>query len=403
MMKEFVILCVDDEDMVLRSLQRELNATLGKKYIIETATGGEDALELFQELQHEGHEIPVVISDHIMPGMKGADVLQRIHDMAPGTMTIMLTGQADMKAVIRAVNSANLYRYIAKPWERADLALTVKEAIRRYVQEKKLHKQNAILKNVKGVLEQKVKERTAQLEAQQWELQRSNASKDKFFSILARDLRNPFAGLLELTNSIVKNIGEFSQDEVKQHVETLRDSAGTVHTLIENLLAWAQLQQGTLPYNPSSLILRDLVEEIKLGLAPDITQKRLIIRNQLEKDVVAHADRQMLRMVLHNLISNAMKYSYPGGSVTVTGQMNGQEAILTIADRGIGIEADDLPKLFRLDARFSKEGTDGEKGTGLGLILCQALIEKNNGALKLESEIGRGTTVAVNIPHMPAT
>ena len=139
-MKELVILCVDDEDMVLRSLQRELNTTLGKKYIVETATSGEDALELFQELQDEGHEIPVVISDHIMPGMKGADLLQRIHDAAPRTMKIMLTGQADMKAVIRAVNSANLYRYIAKPWERADLALTVKEAIRRYVQEKKLHK-----------------------------------------------------------------------------------------------------------------------------------------------------------------------------------------------------------------------------------------------------------------------
>jgi signal transduction histidine kinase len=401
-MKEFVILCVDDEDMVLRSLQRELNNTLGKKYIIETATGGEDALELFQELERDGHEIPVVIADHIMPGMKGADLLQRIHDIAPRTMKIMLTGQADMQAIIRAVNSASLYRYIAKPWERADLVLTVKEAIRRYVQEKKLEKQNAILKNAKTVLEQKVKERTTELEAQQWELQRSNASKDKFFSILARDLRNPFAGLLDITNSIVKNIGEFSQDEIKQHVEILRDSAGTVHTLIENLLAWAQLQQDTLPYNPTSLVLRDLVEDIKLGLASNITQKRLIVRNQVEKDVVAYADRQMLEIILQNLVSNAMKYSYPGGSITISGQMNGDEAALTIADRGTGIEADDLPKLFRLDARFSKEGTDGEKGTGLGLILCQALMEKNHGTLDLESEIGRGTTVTIKTPQTPA-
>lgn len=401
-MKELVILCVDDEEMVLRSLQRELNHTLGKNYIVETATSGEDALELFQELQEEGHEIPVLISDHIMPGMKGSDLLQRIHDMAPRTMKIMLTGQADMEAVTRAVNSANLYRYIAKPWERADLALTVKEAIRRYVQEKKLHKQNAILKNIKTVLEQKVKERTAQLEEQQWELQRSNASKDKFFSILARDLRNPFAGLLELTNSIVKNIGEFSRDEVKQHVETLRNSAGTVHTLIENLLAWAQLQQGSLPYSPAPLVVRDLIEEIKLGQASDITQKRLIVRNQLEKHVVAHADRQMLIMVLQNLISNAMKYSYPGGSITVSGQTNGQTVAVTIADRGLGIEAEDLPKLFRLDTRFSKLGTGGETGTGLGLILCQTLVEKNAGTLTLESEIGRGTTVTVKMPYTPA-
>lgn len=397
-MKELVILCVDDEDIVLRSLQRELNHTLGKRYIIETATGGEDALELFRELQEDGHEIPVVIADHIMPGIKGADLLQRIHDIAPRTMKIMLTGQADMQAVIRAVNSANLYRYIAKPWERADLALTVKEAIRRYVQEKKLEKQNAILKNAKKVLEQKVKERTAQLEAQQWELQRSNASKDKFFSILARDLRNPFSGLLDITHSIVKNIAEFSQDEIKQHVETLRDSAGTVQTLIENLLTWAQLQQETLSYQPTSLSLRDLVEAIKLELASQITHKRLIVSNQVSTDVVAYGDKQMLSIVLQNLISNAMKYSYPGGNITINGQNNDHEVTLTIADRGTGIEPDDLPKLFRLESRFSKEGTDGEKGTGLGLILCQALIEKNSGAVQLESEIGRGTTVTVKIP-----
>jgi signal transduction histidine kinase len=110
----------------------------------------------------------------------------------------------------------------------------------------------------------------------------------------------------------------------------------------------------------------------------------------------------MLEIILQNLVSNAMKYSYPGGSITISGQMNGDEAALTIADRGTGIEADDLPKLFRLDARFSKEGTDGEKGTGLGLILCQALMEKNHGTLDLESEIGRGTTVTIKTPQTPA-
>jgi two-component system, sensor histidine kinase and response regulator len=397
-MKEWVILCVDDEDIVLRSLQRELNHTLGKKYIIETATDAEDALELFQELQQNGHDMPVVIADHIMPGMKGAELLARIHALSPRTMTIMLTGQADMKDVIRAVNSANLYRYIAKPWERADLALTVKEAVRRYVQEHKLLRQNAILKNVKHTLEQKVKERTAELEAQHWELQRSNASKDKFFSILARDLRNPFAGLLDLTNSIVQHISAFSPDEIKQHVETLRDSAGAVHTLIENLLTWAQLQQGLLPYQPTTLSVRDLVDEIKLSLASNLTHKRLIVRNQVEKDVAAYGDKPMLALALHNLITNAMKYSYPGGSITVSGQMNEHRAIVTIADRGTGIDGADLPKLFRLDTRFSTPGTNGETGAGLGLILCQALVEHHQGDVRLESEVGRGTTVTVAMP-----
>jgi signal transduction histidine kinase len=397
-MKEQIILCVDDEEIVLRSLQRELNHTLGKKYVIETASSGEDALELFEELREDGYEIPVVIADHIMPGMKGAELLERIHKLASETITIMLTGQADMQAIIRAINAADLYRYISKPWERADLALTVKEAIRRYMQEKKLKKQNAMLKNAKKRLEQKVKERTAQIEAQQAELQRSNASKDKFFSIIASDLHNPFSGLLELTDSIAKNIDHFSQEEIRQHVATLRDSSETVHNLLENLLAWAQLQHGMLVYRPTKVSLSQVVEEIKLVFASNITQKRIIVRNQVPKDVVAYGDPQMIEIMLRNLITNAMKYTYPGGSITIAGECNNQGLSITITDRGTGIEHDDLAKLFRLDTKFSQEGTAGEKGTGLGLILCQALIANNNGTIRLESEIGRGTTVTVQLP-----
>ncbi|MBD3306370.1 response regulator, partial [candidate division KSB3 bacterium] len=138
MKEEIVLLCVDDEEMILRSLKRELNDELGKEYLIETAEGGKDALDLFTELVDDGYEIPVVISDHIMPGMKGDELLQRIHERSPDTLKVMLTGQADMEAVTNAVNTANLYRYIAKPWEKTDLILTVKEALHRYFQAKDL-------------------------------------------------------------------------------------------------------------------------------------------------------------------------------------------------------------------------------------------------------------------------
>ena len=134
-MKERVILCVDDEETILRSLKRELHDTLGRRYIIETATRGEEALHLFEELLTEGYEIPLVIVDQIMPGIKGDEVLKYIHTMSPKTLKIMLTGQADMNAVINALNSANLYRYIAKPWEKIDLAMTIKGAIQSYLQE----------------------------------------------------------------------------------------------------------------------------------------------------------------------------------------------------------------------------------------------------------------------------
>jgi two-component system sensor histidine kinase/response regulator len=397
-MKELVILCVDDEEIVLKSLKRELNHTLrSNKYIIETANGGENALELFEELSEEGYEIPVVICDHIMPGIKGDELLQRIHGLSPKTLNIMLTGQADMEAVTNAVNNANLYRYIAKPWEKTDLALTVREAIRRYLLDKRLEKQHKTLQNVKKVLEVKVKERTAQLEAQKLELKKLNTSKDKFFSIIARDLRTPFSGLHDIADSIVKNIGHFNQDEIKRHVASLRDSAETVSTLIENLLEWSQLQQGMMVYHPEALVLSELVEQNKLLFASHATRKRITLVNEVLQKMIAYADRQMIDTVIRNLISNALKFTYPGGIVFIATRQSGDYIDLTVSDTGAGIPQEDIPGLFRIDVKYSHAGTAGEEGTGLGLVLCKGLVERNGGKILVESEAGQGTVVTIRL------
>jgi len=164
-MKEKAIVCVDDEEIVLRSLRRELNSTLGDEYIIETAEGGEDALEIFEELLQEGYEVPLVISDHIMPDIKGDELLKRIHALSPKTLKIMLTGHADMEAVTNAVNHANLFRYIAKPWEKTDLCLTIKEAVHSYFQDKKLEEQHKALQKLYAQAQQEITERKRAEEA----------------------------------------------------------------------------------------------------------------------------------------------------------------------------------------------------------------------------------------------
>lgn len=133
-----VILCVDDEPMVLSGLRTELNQALGDKYIIEVAEGGDDALELVAELLAEHYEIPVVVSDYIMPGLKGDELLRRIHALSPHTLNIMLTGQADIGAISNAINYAKLYHYISKPWESADLVLTISEALKSYLTDQQL-------------------------------------------------------------------------------------------------------------------------------------------------------------------------------------------------------------------------------------------------------------------------
>ena len=148
MSKKAVILCVDDENMVLVSLRQQLKRKFERKYTLETAESGEEALEIVEELSERNIDIPVVLSDHIMPGMKGDELLRRIHELSPRTLKILLTGQANADAVGYVVNYANLYRYISKPWDQTDLNLTVAEAIRSYFQDKELEEQYEILQEM---------------------------------------------------------------------------------------------------------------------------------------------------------------------------------------------------------------------------------------------------------------
>lgn len=162
-MKEAAIICVDDERVVLNGLQSQLSRDFGSEYVIELAESAEEALELAEELMEEGRDVPVIITDQMMPGMKGHELLIEIHGRSPQTFKILLTGQSDISAISEAVNNANLYRYIAKPWDGTDLVLTVREAIRSFYQDKQLEIQNKLLERHNRELEQLVEERTQEL------------------------------------------------------------------------------------------------------------------------------------------------------------------------------------------------------------------------------------------------
>ena len=161
-----IILCIDDERVVLNGLQSQLGRDFGSSYVIEIAESGEEALALIKEILDGGRDIPVVISDQMMPGIKGHELLRRIHEISPATYTILLTGHSDIEAVTEAVNHANLYRYMAKPWEGNDLVLTVREAIKGFYQGLQLEKQNKLLDRHNKELEILVAERTQQLQAE---------------------------------------------------------------------------------------------------------------------------------------------------------------------------------------------------------------------------------------------
>ena len=163
-MENGIILCIDDERVVLNGLQAQLSRDFGINYSIELAESGEEALELINELLAAGRSIPVVISDQLMPGIKGHELLKRIHQMSPATYNVLLTGQSDLEAVTEAVNYANLYRYIAKPWEGKDLLMTVREALKSFYKDEQLKEQYKLLQDHNKELENLVRARTKELQ-----------------------------------------------------------------------------------------------------------------------------------------------------------------------------------------------------------------------------------------------
>jgi PAS domain S-box-containing protein len=240
-MSKGAIICVDDERYVLTSLRDQLFHHLGKDYEIELAESGEEALEIFAELRDEEVEIPLIISDHIMPNMKGDELLIKIHNQSPKTLKILLTGQANAEAVGNAVNFANLYRYITKPWDETDLCLTVTEAIRSYIQDKQLAEKNKILQDVNAELEQlnasleqKVVDRTAELAKAEAELRQSE---EKFASAFRSSpsaiaiIRAKDSRYIEVNDSFYHLTGYTCEDVIDR-------------TAIE-LNLWANLEQRT--------------------------------------------------------------------------------------------------------------------------------------------------------------
>lgn len=390
-MSEQVILCIDDEPIVLDSLKEQLLQGFEGKFMVEVAESGDEALELFDELSKENLEVPVVIADFIMPGMKGDALLTKIHAIKPSAKTILLTGQASIEGVSNAINQANLYRFIAKPWEKEDLIITIREALKSFEQEKTILNQNKELRELNINLEKKVEQRTQ-------ELKELNATKDKFFSIIAHDLKNPFNTLLGFTELLLDNLEEYSTEKLTEFIGILHDTAKQSYALLENLLEWSRAQTGRLEMNPEMVNLHELVNENISLLKNHATKKSIQLQNNINPLIKVFCDENMIRTVIRNLISNAIKYTKEQGKINCECQLSDKKAECSIIDSGIGIKPENLNKLFRIDINYTTAGTAQETGTGLGLILCKEFITKNKGEIWAESEFGKGSTFKFTLP-----
>lgn len=225
-----------------------------------------------------------------------------------------------------------------------------------------------------------------------------NATKDKFFSIVAHDLRSPFNTILGFLELLESEYNEFSEDERKKYISLIRSTTLNTYRLTDNLLKWSGLQTGKTKILPVVCNLQDLIDELIDLLKPSADHKQISLTAGKLMDYTVLADRDALLTVIRNLINNAIKFTPPGGAVTVQQEIEEGMVRVSVTDTGIGISATDLENLFRPDQAKSTPGTMNEKGTGLGLMLCKEFVEKNGGKICAESAPGKGSSFHFTVP-----
>ena len=243
-----------------------------------------------------------------------------------------------------------------------------------------------------------ISQQKTEIESHREQLKELNASKDKFFSIIAHDLRNPIAGFLNLTDVLSTNFSVLSETERKDFVEVMNQASKQLYNLLENLLQWSRAQTGNIKYEPQYIQLKKMVDNAIDSMMLNIENKKLNVNLHVNEEIVVFADENMVTTVIRNLLSNAIKFSNPDSSIQMRCVSNEKFIEFAVIDQGIGIKKETQDKLFKIDQHVTTDGTSEEKGSGLGLILCKEFIEKNGGTIWVESEINKGSAFIFTLP-----
>jgi signal transduction histidine kinase len=236
-------------------------------------------------------------------------------------------------------------------------------------------------------------------------LEANNRTKNKFFSIIAHDLRSPFQGILGFLEVVLDEFDDITDAEKKEMLSKILVSTRNIYDLLDNLLEWSRTQTDRIPTRLQNIPMKEIVELLSGLYTVSADKKNIDIVNKITEDFSVYADLNMVRTIFRNLVSNAIKFTKPGGKITldaifVPDPQNGSEPqiLFSVADNGVGIEADMLDKIFRIDEKTVTPGTQNEKGTGLGLILCKEFVERIGGSIWIESTPGKGSTFFFTLP-----
>ena len=396
MAEKATILVIDDNTTNLNILLDYLNEL---SYRVLIAPSGEQALQRLQYARPD-----VILLDIMMPGIDGFETCRRLKadDTTKDIPVIFMTALTETVDKVRGFSVGGV-DYITKPFQHEEVLARVKThlTIRKLQQE--LRQQNETLERYAEMLAQKndeLKAKNAELDEKNSQLNLLNADKDKFFSIIAHDLRNPIGALRELPQLIAENLDNYSKDELRRLITMQRDAARNLFELLENLLTWSRMQRGLIEFNPEPIQVSALVQRSIALLTPSAAQKAITLTQAVNPSLLGMADHKMIDAVVRNLISNAIKFTNQGGTIEVSGNDDGAFMTIAVKDNGVGIGEQFLPKLFRIDEQYRRTGTANERGTGLGLILCKEFVERNGGEIRVESKIGNGSTFSFTLPKI---
>ena len=236
------------------------------------------------------------------------------------------------------------------------------------------------------------------LKSNEIRLQDLNATKDKFFSIIAHDLKNPFNAIIGFSDILAEQVREKDYEGVEEYTEIIQSASQRAMSLLSNLLEWSQAQTGRLHYDPKQFDIVSLINEITLFMEDSARQKSIEISKELPHQVLVTADKAMIGTILRNLLSNSVKFTNYGGNISISIDRSPKWFTISVSDNGVGIEKQDQEKLFRIDKSHTTSGTQQEMGTGLGLLLCKEFIEMHGGKIGVESEKGQGSRFYFTIP-----
>ncbi len=229
-------------------------------------------------------------------------------------------------------------------------------------------------------------------------LKNLNATKDKFFSIIAHDLKSPFNSILGFSNLIETNIKNKNYSKVDEFVNIIQQVSNKTIDLLHNLVEWSKSQTNMLEYKPEYIDLTKLVNEILELMKYSAEQKSIDISLIIPKQISIYADNSMVGTIIRNMISNAIKFTNSGGKIIISAKNNTSECLISVSDNGVGIKKESINKLFKIEESISTTGTENEIGTGLGLILCKEFVDKHSGTIWVESEYGEGSKFNVVLP-----